>query len=84
MVSHKDVATKGHSVGELARSHRPLVSWVEDLAMAGDEKGYCPSYVGELWDVATEGRSESVSVIGHRVQVSRVDDLAMAEDGHGR
>jgi len=40
MVPQKDVATKGHSVGELAMSHRPLVSWVEDLAMAGDERGY--------------------------------------------
>ena len=36
----KGLATEGHPVGELAMSHRPLVSWVEDLAMAGDERGY--------------------------------------------
>jgi hypothetical protein len=42
MVSQKDVAAEGHFVGELAMSHRPLVSGAEDLAMADDERGYWP------------------------------------------
>ena len=54
-------------MGELAMSHRPLVSRVGNLAMASDGRGYCPPYVGELLDAATEGRSESVSTMGHGV-----------------
>jgi hypothetical protein len=42
MVSQKDVVAEGHFVGELAMSHRPLVSEAEDLAMADDERGYWP------------------------------------------
>ena len=48
MIFLKHVAVEGHSVGELAMSHGPLVSWVENLAMAGNERGYWASYVGEL------------------------------------
>jgi hypothetical protein len=44
-------------------SHGPPDSWVEDLAMAGDERGYWPSYVGELGDATAEGNSESVSTM---------------------
>ena len=46
MVSQKDVAANGHSVGELVMSPRPLVSWAEDLATTDDERGYGPPYVG--------------------------------------
>ena len=42
MVSQKDVAIVGHFVGELVMSHGPLASWVENLAMVSDERGYCP------------------------------------------
>ena len=81
MVPQKDVASWGHSVGELAMNHRPLVSWVENMAMAGDERGYWPHYVGELWDAAPKGSSESVFAIGHGVWVPRAEDWVMAEDG---
>ena len=37
VVSQKDVAGRGHSLGEFITSHGPLVSWMEDLATTGDE-----------------------------------------------
>ena len=61
------MAVEGHSMGELAMSHRPLVSRVGNLAMASDERGSWPPYVGELWDVDTTSHSESVSTVGHEV-----------------
>lgn len=42
MVSHKGAAAEGYSEGEFAMSHWPLVSWVDDLAMASDERVYWP------------------------------------------
>jgi hypothetical protein len=40
MVSQKDVVDCSHSLGEFAINRGPLASWVEDLAMAGDEIGF--------------------------------------------
>jgi hypothetical protein len=40
MVPQKDVAGQGHALGEFVMSHGPLASWVEDLVMIGEEKGY--------------------------------------------
>ena len=37
VVSQKDEAGQGHSLGEFVTSHGPLVSWTRDMAMAGDE-----------------------------------------------
>ena len=48
MVSQKDVAGLGHSLSELTLSHGPMTSWAEDLATAHGERGYWPTYVGEL------------------------------------
>jgi len=48
-------------------SRGPVASWVEGLAMAGDERGYWPPYIGKLWDVAAGGRFESSFAIGLRV-----------------
>jgi hypothetical protein len=42
VVPQKDVAGRGHSLGELALIHGHLASWVEDLAVAGGEGGYWP------------------------------------------
>ena len=52
--------------------------------MAGDERGYWPSYVGELWDADPEGISESVSTVDSGIQISRVEVRATAEGGRGR
>ena len=37
VVSQKDVASRGHSLGEFVMSRGPLVSWMEDLAIVGHE-----------------------------------------------
>jgi phage baseplate assembly protein gpV len=54
-------------------SHGLLASWLEDLAMTGDERGYWPPYVGELWDASPEGSFESVPTVGRGIQISRVE-----------
>ena len=48
MVPEEDVATVGHSLGEVVMSHGRLASWVEGSAMAGDERGHWAPYVGKL------------------------------------
>ena len=50
-------------MGKFITSHGLLASRVEDLAMMGDESGYWPPYVGELWDAAARGSFESVSTV---------------------
>jgi hypothetical protein len=40
MIPQEEVASRGHSLGELALSHRPMASWAEDLAMAHGKRGY--------------------------------------------
>jgi hypothetical protein len=60
MVPDEDVATAGHSSGEVATGHDHLAFWVEDLAVDGDERGPWAPYVGKLWDAAPVGSFESV------------------------
>ena len=48
MIPGKDVATAGHSLGEITKSHGRLVFGVEGLAMASGERGPWAPYVGEL------------------------------------
>jgi hypothetical protein len=43
-----DVATVGHSLGEVATSRGHLAFWVEDLAVTNDERGPWVPYVGLL------------------------------------
>jgi hypothetical protein len=61
-------------LGEFITSHGLLASWVEGLAMTGDERGYWPSYVGELWDATTKGSSKSMFAVDCRVQILGEDE----------
>jgi hypothetical protein len=54
-------------LGEFVASHGLSASWVEGLAMTGNERGYWPSYVGELWDAATKDSFKSVSAVDCKV-----------------
>ena len=65
-------------------SHGLLASWVEDLAMTSDERGFYLPYVSELWDATTGGSFESVSSVNHKIQISRVEVWTVAEGKHGR
>ena len=58
-----DVATVGHSLGEIVVSHGHLVSQVEVSAMASNERGHWAPHVGALQDAASRGSSESVSTM---------------------
>jgi hypothetical protein len=49
--------------------------------MMGDERGYWPPYVGELWDAAARGSYETV---GHVSQISMAKVWAMAVGRRGR
>ena len=48
VVPMKDVVVKGHSIGEFTIDHGSQVPRVKDLAMAEEERGYWPPYIGEL------------------------------------
>jgi hypothetical protein len=42
--------------------------------MTGNERGYWPSYVGELWDAATKDSFKSVSAVDCKVQILGEDE----------
>jgi hypothetical protein len=82
VVPEKDVATTGHSLGEITMSHGRLVSQVEVSAMASNERGHWAPLVGALWDAASKGSSNSVSTMDCRIQTYGTE--VTTEGGHGR
>ena len=84
MILEKDVATAGHSLGEIAMSHGHLVSRVEVSAMASNERGHWASHVGALQDATPKGSSKSVSAMDRRIQTYRMEVPVTTEGGHGR
>jgi hypothetical protein len=65
VVSQKDVDGRDHSSGEYVVSHGPFVSWMGNLAMARDKRGYWPLWVDELQDADPVVSFESASTMGH-------------------
>ena len=84
MVPEKDVATVGHSLGEITASHGCLVFWVEVSAMASNERGHWAPHVGVLWDVAPKGSFESLSTMDCGIQTYGMEVRFMTEGRHGR
>jgi hypothetical protein len=77
VVPKKDVATAGHSLGEITVSHGRLASRAEVSAMASNERGHWAPHTGALWDAVPRGQFQECDRHGPW-------DLGLRDGGLGR